>query len=637
MSLNIATFSNVTGGNALFKALTHPKVADDARGLLAALRGGGPVAIYDPLGHAEAYADLYGLGGVDVAAVYVQDIEMLGRRVLGRETQALSELAGSGARTLFVAAFDAERALQQIRHLLPAAARVLSLDAMRLPDAMLTNTRRYLDPLNFATNFALFRDGDGQHTRLVSCNYWHGYGAKDTGLWLCLFDHEGRVLAQWSQALPAGAASIVIDSAEVRARFGLAAFTGSLFMHVTHIAGHDIVKYALDTYGDAPDVLSCTHDANSWPADFYAGLPAPAAGERVLLWIENSLPVAIPAGAVGLRRMGAEDTRYLQREIPAFGSEAVDVAELLPGLAWPEQIEVCAGKYFVRPRYEVVKRDGRRRIAHANVERGDLRYDAKLAEVTPRLGKGYILPAPILPTERYRSVALPTPMATCQRHLPLAAVIYDADGAELVRHRFGRMPRGEMGLLDIDACLAQAQKTLAGGYGHVELMYDFASGDEADGWLHGLFRYEDRASGHVAETSFGAHVFNVAMVYKNEPQSYTGRPPGLSTRLFLRLGDATNDAFCHLVYAASAPWHAQSTTELVLHDRSGAEVAKHALAIPCGGSRLWRYSEVFDADRRARAGAGAYVMIRDVTCRLFGYHGLVNDGRAFSLDHMFGF
>ena len=30
-------------------------------------------------------------------------------------------------------------------------------------------------------------------------------------------------------------------------------------------------------------------------------------------------------------------------------------------------------------------------------------------------------------------------------------------------------------------------------------------------------------------------------------------------------------------------------------------------------------------------------MIRDATCRLFGYHGLVGRNGAFSLDHMFGF
>ena len=66
MGLNIATFSNVTGGNALFKALTHPKAADEARTLIAALRAAGPVAIYDPLGHAEAFANLHSLKDVNI-------------------------------------------------------------------------------------------------------------------------------------------------------------------------------------------------------------------------------------------------------------------------------------------------------------------------------------------------------------------------------------------------------------------------------------------------------------------------------------------------------------------------------------------------------------------------------------------
>jgi hypothetical protein len=46
---------------------------------------------------------------------------------------------------------------------------------------------------------------------------------------------------------------------------------------------------------------------------------------------------------------------------------------------------------------------------------------------------------------------------------------------------------------------------------------------------------------------------------------------------------------------------------------------------------------MFDRETRARAGAGAYVVIGDATCRLFGYHGLVGEDGAFSLDHMFGF
>ena len=58
--------------------------------------------------------------------------------------------------------------------------------------------------------------------------------------------------------------------------------------------------------------------------------------------------------------------------------------------------------------------------------------------------------------------------------------------------------------------------------------------------------------------------------------------------------------------------------------------------IACGGSHLFRANETFSASDRARAGANGYVIVRDTTCRLFGYHGLLSE-RAFSLDHMFGF
>jgi hypothetical protein len=51
---------------------------------------------------------------------------------------------------------------------------------------------------------------------------------------------------------------------------------------------------------------------------------------------------------------------------------------------------------------------------------------------------------------------------------------------------------------------------------------------------------------------------------------------------------------------------------------------------------MFRYHATFSAEERAAAGDGAYILIRDTTCRLFGYHGL-SSGRAFSLDHMFGF
>ena len=76
---------------------------------------------------------------------------------------------------------------------------------------------------------------------------------------------------------------------------------------------------------------------------------------------------------------------------------------------------------------------------------------------------------------------------------------------------------------------------------------------------------------------------------------------------------------------------------MILHDGAGRELARTNLAIPCSGSQLWYYRDVFDAQTRGRAGPGAYVVIRDTTCRLFGYHGLVGGNGSFSLDHMFGF
>jgi hypothetical protein len=127
------------------------------------------------------------------------------------------------------------------------------------------------------------------------------------------------------------------------------------------------------------------------------------------------------------------------------------------------------------------------------------------------------------------------------------------------------------------------------------------------------------------------------LTYRGEPQSYRGPPPGLSTRLYLRLGEGDCDTLCQLIYPASRPWHRLSATDIILYDRGAGEIARERLAIPCSGSRLWHYRALFDADSRARAGPGAYVVIRDTTCRLFGYHGLVAADGAFSLDHMFGF
>ncbi|MGA8380825.1 MAG: hypothetical protein WB710_06830, partial [Stellaceae bacterium] len=114
MALRIETFDNATGGNTLYKALTHPRAAEPARALLAALADNAPVAICDPNGAVSAFAELFGLAGIEIADVYVQQLERCGSPVLGRAAQPLTELAQSNARTVFVAAFDAERLLAQL-------------------------------------------------------------------------------------------------------------------------------------------------------------------------------------------------------------------------------------------------------------------------------------------------------------------------------------------------------------------------------------------------------------------------------------------------------------------------------------------------------------------------------------------
>ena len=636
MALRIDTFDNLRGGNTLYKALTHPHATRPARSLIAALAAGGPAAIVDPHGAAEGFAEIFALDGAEITGVFVQDIARIGRPVLGHCVRPLTELPDSSARSVLVAGFDADRLIGHLQPLLPAQAKVFSLDAMRIPEARLSNRRTYLDPLNFATNFAFFRDTGALHTRVVTANYWSGYGAPEVSCWLTLFDGNGEIVAEWCEACGSGAGTIAIDSRKVRDRFRLGDFAGQLFIHIVGAAGHDVIKYALDTYGKTGSAtegaLSCTHDANAWPAERYAGLPAPAPGERVILWVQNSHPTPIPAGTIGLNPMGEETIVPIPEAIGPFASRAVDLGAALPGLVWPRQIEIRAGKHIVRPRYEVVAA-GHRRIGHVHVERTDLKPDPELPRLRETLGKGYLLPAPILPRDKWETALLPTPMAVSQTELPLAALVYDPEGNEIARQPLGSLSRDHAIALSLNEVAAGLGK----GYGHVELVYDFSAGGSGDGWLHALFRYRDHESGHAAETSFGAHVFNTLLVYRDEPQSYTGRPPGLSTRLFLRLGDSPYDTLCHLIYPASRPWRPASATEIVLHDAAGGEIARVPLTIPCSGSRLWRYHELFDPATRIRAGSGAYAIIRDPTCRLFGYHGLLGNGGAFSLDHMFGF
>jgi hypothetical protein len=132
-------------------------------------------------------------------------------------------------------------------------------------------------------------------------------------------------------------------------------------------------------------------------------------------------------------------------------------------------------------------------------------------------------------------------------------------------------------------------------------------------------------------------MFNTLMTYKGEPQSYNGPPPGLSTRLFLKLGFSGRRSFCVLIYPASNAWHQNSSTTLELYSADGTKLSSRDIQISCSGSYIVQPHEHFGHAELRTAGEAGYVLIRDMTCRLFGFHGMQDDAGGFSLDHMFGF
>jgi hypothetical protein len=630
----LRTFDNQSGRNVFYRAAIHPMAAPLTAHLVAAVAAAPSVAVYDPLGYFGDLAAIYDLSGWTVEGVYVQRLEEVGRERGGFTARPLTDLVETNAEMIFVAAFDGMQVLSRLGPYKPVVEEIQTLDAIRLDPHWLTKPGHYLDPLNFVSDFMFFRDADGLHTRISTVNYWHRHGAEKTRLWCRLFDAAGNALASWDRELDAGECSILFDSAEIRHRFGLGDFTGSLFVHVIGAAAHDTLKYAVDLFDDSGETATATHDSNPWPADFYAGLPAAAPGEAVRLWVQNCYPTAIPAGAVAFRPMGGDAFAASDVAIPPYGTAAIDIGAAFPAIVWPGQFEIRADKYFCRPRYEIT-RANHRSVAHVNVERGDLKPAADLPEATRILGKGFILPGPLLPTDVWTTTVVPTPMATWQDDIALTLRIYDHEGAPVAEHPLGRRARGDQPAVAIDDLLAGAP-AFACGYGHIELGYDFAAGGNGDGWLHAIFRVAERHTGRSAETSFGSHLFNVPAIWRNEPNSYLGKPPGLTTRLFLRLNGRPGRTMCHLIYPTSGRWLPLSDTALILHAQDGTEIARETVAIPCSGSRLLAMREVFEKSDLAGA-EGGYVIIRDSTCRLFGYHVFLSDGGGIALDHMFGF
>jgi hypothetical protein len=81
----------------------------------------------------------------------------------------------------------------------------------------------------------------------------------------------------------------------------------------------------------------------------------------------------------------------------------------------------------------------------------------------------------------------------------------------------------------------------------------------------------------------------------------------------------------------------ESDTVLELYDEAGAKLAESKLRISCSGSKIIYPATYFSPALLREADEAGYILIRDSTCRLFGFHGVDDGNGRFSFDHMFGF
>ena len=139
----------------------------------------------------------------------------------------------------------------------------------------------------------------------------------------------------------------------------------------------------------------------------------------------------------------------------------MDVAELLPGVEWPAQVEVRAGRHVVRPRYEV--RATAARASPTSTSSGPTSSRTpRSSRCTTCSGRGYLLPFPVLPPDRFRSIVLPTPMAESQADLPLRLEVFAADGRKTAERFLGNLQRNHALAVELGGARGRGRACRAG-------------------------------------------------------------------------------------------------------------------------------------------------------------------------------
>ena len=604
-----------------------------AQALLARLGAAARSRFMIRSGAIEAFDAIFGLDRIAIAGAYVQQIARIGTGILGRPALPVTELARSHARTILIAAFDAGRILAQMQPYLPADAEVLSLDALRIPEDRLTNRRAYLDPLNFATNFVFFRDANGLHTRLMTANYWSGYGAGAVTCWMTLFAGDGACWPNGARALRLRRARSFSTAETYAERFRLAGILpGSCSSTSSGRPGttsSNTLSIRSRRRRDGPAPLSCTHDANAWPRTDMPACRRRLPAKTSCCGSRTAIRSRFPPRSIGLNRMGEERVVPIGEPIAPFATRAVDVSRTAAGRSLGRGRSSCAPASTWCARATKLSSGVAAGSRTSMSNAADLRPDPRASEARqpcsardiccrPRCCRA-LCGKPWCCRRRWRCV---------RAELPIAALVYDPDGkrgraailwaaaarpCDRARSRRGRRHRGaarrlwpyRAGL----RLLCRRRRPTAG----CMRCSAIATGD----------------SGHAAETSFGAHVFNTILTYRDEPQSYTGPPAGVvdpavpaARRGWLR--HAVPPDLSRI--AALAPGERRRTSSSTT--ATGAKSRGRAWRFPVRDRGCGTITQLFDAATRARARARRLChRSATPTCRLFGYHGLLRPRR----------
>ena len=358
--------------------------------------------------------------------------------------------------------------------------------------------------------------------------------------------------------------------------------------------------------------------------------------ERVIVWLQNSHAIPIPAGAMSLDRMGADaPVPPSTKRFPHLPTYPLDVSEILPGVNWPSQIELRTGRHIVRPRYEV-RRNGRTRIAHLNVERSDLRDRTRRSGHCRRLWGADTCC-------RFRYCRAPNFEPSCSR-LPWRWTSWARRCASTFSTAWVRRSlNGSLGCCRAIVVWPSistmfSPRTRCSRADTPNSSMTFATVATTNGWLHALFRYEQRATGHAAESSFGGHIFNTVMTYKGEPQSYNGPPPGVSTKLFLKLGlGGTRSFSCSSIRPRQNGMSVPARRWIVR--RRGQLAATQRISISCFGWRSFRLYQYFRRRMKLlEARMPVRPLIKHPTCQAISRPmASMTQQVSISFDHMFGF